>query len=70
MDLLSIAVIATGFLYISIFSSRIQDTPVTPPMLLIGFGFLIGNGALGVANLHVGHSTTHLIAEFTLMERR
>lgn len=67
MDLLSIAVIAIGFLCFSMFSGRIQGTSITPPMLLIGFGFLVGAGGLGVADLHVGHSATHLIAEVTLI---
>jgi len=67
MDLATIAVIAAGFLVLAMLSGRIQGTPLTPPMLFIGFGFLIGAGGLGVASFPPGHSAIHAVAEVTLI---
>jgi len=67
MDILSIAVITAGFLALAMFSGRIDGTPITPPMLVIGFGFIIGAGGFGLADVPAGHSAVHLVAEVTLI---
>lgn len=67
MGLLSLAVIAGGFLLYSLISGRLQGTVVTAPLVFIVFGFVVGTGGLNLANVDPGHSAIHLIAEFTLI---
>ena len=67
MDVLTIAIILAAFLVLAMFSGRIEGTPITPPMLLIGFGFMIGEGGFGAADIQAGHSAIHVIAELTLI---
>ncbi len=67
MDLVSIAVITGGLLLYSLISGRLEGTIVTPPLVFIMFGFAVGTGGLDVANLDVGHSAIHFVAEFTLI---
>jgi len=67
MSLLSLAIIAGGFLLYSLISGRLQGTVVTAPMVFIIFGFAVGTGGFNLANVDVGHSAIHLIAEFTLI---
>ena len=67
MGLLSLAVIAGGFLLYSLISGRLQGTVVTAPMVFIIFGFVVGSGGLNLANVDLEHSAIHLIAEFTLI---
>ena len=40
---------------------------LTAPLLFVAFGFVIGPGGIGLANIDVGHSAIHVIAEFTLI---
>ena len=67
MDLLSIAIIAGGLLAFSLLSGRLEGTIITAPIVFIIFGFAIGGGGLGIANVDPGHSATHLVAELTLI---
>ncbi len=67
MDLLSIAIIAAGLLIFSIVSGRLKGTVVTAPLVFALFGFIIGAGGFGIANLDAGHGAIHVIAEFTLI---
>ncbi len=67
MDLVSIAVIAGGLLLYSLISGRLEGTIVTAPLVFIIFGFAVGPGGLDIANVDVGHSAIHFVAEFTLI---
>ena len=67
MDLLSLAVIAGGLLLYSLISGRLEGTIITAPLVFIGFGFAVGPGGLNVANVDVGHSAIHVVAELTLI---
>ena len=67
MDLISLAIIVGGFLAYSLISGRLQGTVVTAPLVFVIFGLAIGTGGLNVANIDVGHSAIHFIAEFTLI---
>ncbi len=51
----------------SLVAGRLQGTPLTPPMIFIAFGFLVGSGGLEVAKVNPGHGLIHFIAEFTLI---
>ena len=67
MDLISITIITGGLLLYSLISGRLHGTIVTAPLVFVIFGFAIGSGGLNVANVNVGHSAIHIIAEFTLI---
>jgi NhaP-type Na+/H+ or K+/H+ antiporter len=67
MGVTSIAVVAGGLLLFSLVSGRLQGTIVTPPLIFVLFGFAIGGGGFGIAELDPKHSTIHLIAELTLI---
>jgi len=67
MDLTSVAVIAGGLLLFSLVSGRLHGTPVTPPLVFILFGFLVGAGGLAIAKVEADHATIHLVAELTLI---
>ena len=67
MDLTSVAVIAGGLLAFSLVSGRLHGTAVTPPMVFILFGFLVGADGLGIAEVNTGHSAIHIVAELTLI---
>ena len=67
MDLTSVAVITCGLLVFSLISGRLRGTVITPPLVFIFFGFLIGADGFGVAHVNPEHGTIHLIAELTLI---
>ncbi len=65
MDLITIAIIASGLLVYSLVSGRLQGTVITAPLVFILFGF--ATDGLGVLKLDISHSVIHLIAELTLI---
>jgi len=67
MDLVSIALISGGLLAFALVSGRLQGTMITPPLMFIVFGFLIGPGVFGMSHLQPDHGIIHLIAELTLI---
>ncbi len=67
MDLISIAVVTGGLLIFSLISGRFQGTVITPALVFIVFGFLVGSGGSGIANVDPGHAAIHFVAEFTLI---
>ncbi len=67
MDSAAIALIGVLFLAYALVSGRLEGTVLTAPLLFVAFGFLVGSGGLGVANIDVEHSAIHVIAELTLI---
>ena len=67
MDLTTAAIVLLGLLLYSLISRRLEGTPITPPMVFILFGLVIGPGVLAVAHVDPGHDGIHLIAEVTLV---
>lgn len=67
MDLISIAIVAGGLLAYALVSGRLDNTVLTPSLLFVAFGFAIGAGGFGVAEVDPGHGVIHLIAELTLI---
>ncbi len=67
MDLVSIALVSGALLAFALVSGRLQGTIVTPPVVFIVFGYLLGKGVLGIANVDPGHGAIHVIAELTLI---
>lgn len=67
MDHMSIAIIVVGFFVLVLVSGRIENSPITPPILVIGFGFAIGASGFGLESVPTDNSAIHLIAEITLI---
>ncbi len=67
MDLAGIIVVTTGILVFGLFSKKLEGTPITLPIVFTGFGWLVGTGGLGVAQIDPGHGVIHIIAELTLI---
>jgi NhaP-type Na+/H+ or K+/H+ antiporter len=67
MDVSTIALVSAGLLAFALCSGRLQDSMLTPPMVFIGFGFLLGHGGLGIAHVQPDHGAIHVITELTLI---
>ncbi len=67
MDLMTVAIVAGGLMAYALFAGRIEGTMLTAPLLVIVFGFIVGSGGIGIANIAPGHSAIHFIAECTLI---
>jgi NhaP-type Na+/H+ or K+/H+ antiporter len=67
MEAASIALVGGFFFAYALVSGRLQGTMLTAPLLFAAFGFLIGSGGFGLADISVEHSAIHLIAELTLI---
>ncbi|NOX52309.1 MAG: hypothetical protein GXP16_17505 [Gammaproteobacteria bacterium] len=67
MDLSSVGLIAVGLLAFSLLSGRLRGTVLTAPLVFVVFGYAIGVGGFGVAEIDPGHGVIQLIAEVTLI---
>ncbi|MEE9369699.1 MAG: sodium:proton antiporter [Pontiella sp.] len=67
MDALVISVVALFVIGYALISRHAQQTIVSAPMVFVAFGFLIGDGGLGLLSLNRGAPVIHLLAELTLI---
>lgn len=67
MDLGSVMIVAGALLIYALVSGRLKGTILTAPLVFVIFGFAAGSGGLNIADLDIGHSAIHLIAEATLI---
>lgn len=67
MDSAAFIVIALFVLAAGLISARLERSVVTPPMLFVGFGLLIGPAGLGFVELDVESELLHTLAEATLI---
>ena len=67
MELLAITVVAAAFILYALVSGRLEGTILTAPLLFAAFGFLIGPGGFGIADVGRGHAFLHVVAELTLV---
>jgi NhaP-type Na+/H+ or K+/H+ antiporter len=67
MELSALALIAAAFLLYSLISGRLEGKPVTAPLVFVAFGFLIGPGVLGIAQIDRAESFLHIVVELTLI---
>ncbi|CAM2070390.1 Cation:proton antiporter [Sulfidibacter corallicola] len=67
MEHLSFFAVALFILAFGAISRRIETTAITPPMLFVLFGYLIGPGALNLIHMEKDHHLIHLLAELTLV---
>ena len=61
-----LAVFAVLLAVVSLFRQRMKMLPITPPILFVGVGLLLGPSVLGVVELGLDDETVLLIAELTL----
>ncbi|TFH50644.1 MAG: hypothetical protein E4H01_01820 [Lysobacterales bacterium] len=59
MDFASITLVSSGLLAFALISGRLQGTIITPPLVFIVFGYLIGPGVFGVARVQPGHGVIY-----------
>ena len=62
----ALALVAVGLLAVATVSRRIVGTPVTPAILFVGFGPLVGREGLHGSDLSSTDSAVRLLAEATL----
>jgi sodium/hydrogen antiporter len=62
----SLAIVALAFLAVALVSGRIAGTPVTPAILFVGIGLLVGPKVLDELDLAATSSTVRTLAEATL----
>ena len=61
-----IAVLAGCILLFTLFSGKLEGGLVTPPMLAVAAGLLLGP-ATGIVDVHLSNGALHLLAELTLI---
>ena len=64
---LLIVVVATFILGFGLISGRLQKTVITPPMMFVLFGLLIGPTLFGVMDAEIENDVINFIAEITLI---
>ena len=62
-----ILIITLGLIGFSLISKRLQRTIITPPMVFVAFGFLLGPTVLHIGNFNINHTFIHSLAEITLV---
>ena len=67
MDALVISVVALFVIGYALISGRAEKTVVSAPMVFVAFGFLIGDGGLGLLSLDREAPVIHILAELTLI---
>jgi NhaP-type Na+/H+ or K+/H+ antiporter len=63
---IDLAIIALALAAVALIRRRFETTPVTAPMLYVGFGLVIGPHVLGILQTDVGDESVALVAELTL----
>lgn len=67
MHSLTFVVIAVFVLAFGLVSGRVQDSVITPAMVAVAFGFLVGERVLGLVELNVSGVIVETLAELTLV---
>jgi NhaP-type Na+/H+ or K+/H+ antiporter len=67
MDFADIALVAAFVLAYALVSRRLETTPITGPMVFVGFGLLIGSGGLGIVDTGMNEGAVRTLAEATLV---
>jgi NhaP-type Na+/H+ or K+/H+ antiporter len=62
-----IALVAGLVVAYALVSRRLESTPVTGPMVFVGFGVLIGSGGLDIIDIGMGEGAVRVLAEATLV---
>ena len=67
MESLALPIIVAAFLGFAMVSGRLEASALTPPIVFVALGFIVGPGVLDLAGADAGHSTLHIVAELTLI---
>ncbi|MCZ6606040.1 MAG: cation:proton antiporter [Alphaproteobacteria bacterium] len=67
METLDFAVISLGVLAFALVSGRLVNSAITPPMVFVAFGLLIGPYGLGIAAIDLDADLIRALAELTLI---
>ncbi len=67
MEFRAVAIIAGFVLAYALVSRRLETTPVTGPMVFVGFGMLVGSGGLDIIDLGINEAGVRTLAEITLV---
>ena len=67
MEFTSIAVVAGFVLAYALVSRRLETTPVTGPILFVGFGILLGPSGTDILQIGMGEGAVRALAEATLI---
>ena len=67
MDTATFALVAAFLLAFGLISGRLAKTVITPPMVFVTFGLLVGLVFLGVIHLDIDAPVVHTLAEATLV---
>ncbi len=67
METFGLAAIALGVVSFSLVSARAQTLILTPPMVFVLLGLILGQDGLAIVDLNFGHQTIHTLAEITLV---
>ncbi len=67
METLGLTAIALGVVSFSLVSARAQTLILTPPMVFVLLGLILGQNGLAVVDFSFDHGTIHTIAEITLI---
>lgn len=67
MEFWDIALISGFVLAYALVSRRLESTPITGPMVFVGFGLLIGSGGLDVIEIGMDEGAVRTLAEATLV---
>ena len=65
MDTATFALVAAFLLAFGLISGRLAKTVITPPMVFVTFGLLVGPVFLGVIHLDIDGPVVHTLAELT-----
>ncbi len=67
MEFRELAFVAAFVLAYALVSRRLETTPVTGPMIFVGFGLLVGIGGLGIIDIGMDEGAVRTLAEATLV---
>ena len=67
MDFSEIALLAGFVLAYALVSRRLETTPITGPMVFVGFGLIIGSGGLSFVDIGMDEGAVRTLAEATLV---
>jgi len=67
MEVNGFILIALGILGFGLVSARLQTTPITPPIVFVALGAVVGPGLLGLIDVNLHSTWFDLLAELTLI---
>ncbi|HKV67331.1 MAG TPA: hypothetical protein VJN72_04525, partial [Gaiellales bacterium] len=62
----ALVLVSLALLGVAAVSRRLVGSPITPAILFVGFGLLVGPSGLGGIDLHSSDSAVRVLAEATL----